>query len=74
MFGRRGYVYIYVIYTHCLINVASGEIGCPEAVLIRGKLTKFLGIVKEVYGRAMFEYPLLLLKEKKLELLGWVQG
>ena len=35
MFGPPGYVYTYVMHTHCPINVVSGEIGCPEAVLIR---------------------------------------
>lgn len=35
MFGPPGYVYTYVMHTHCLINVVSGKIGHPEAVLIR---------------------------------------
>lgn len=35
MYGPPGYVYTYVMHTHCLINVVSGEIGHPEAVLIR---------------------------------------
>ncbi|NHN32188.1 DNA-3-methyladenine glycosylase [Paenibacillus agricola] len=35
MFGPPGYVYTYVMHTHCLINVVSGESGHPEAVLIR---------------------------------------
>ena len=95
MFGPSGYVYTYVMHTHCLINVVSGEIGHPEAVLIRalepcygidlmyqrrgkgkkeleltngpGKLTKSLGIVKEDYGRAIFEYPLFLAEGKEIE-------
>lgn len=35
MFGPAGYTYTYVMHTHCLVNVVSGEIGNPEAILIR---------------------------------------
>ncbi len=35
MFGPAGYAYTYVMHTHCLINVVSGQAGQPEAVLIR---------------------------------------
>jgi DNA-3-methyladenine glycosylase len=35
MFGPAGITYTYVMHTHCLVNVVSGEIGRPEAVLIR---------------------------------------
>lgn len=35
MFGPPGYAYTYVMHTHCLVNVVSGEAGDPEAVLIR---------------------------------------
>lgn len=35
MFGPPGYVYTYVMHTHCLVNIVSGEPGRPEAVLIR---------------------------------------
>lgn len=35
MFGPSGYVYTYVMHTHCLVNVVSGGEGNPEAVLIR---------------------------------------
>ncbi|MFC3883917.1 DNA-3-methyladenine glycosylase [Bacillus songklensis] len=35
MFGEAGYVYTYVMHTHCLVNVVSGELEKPEAVLIR---------------------------------------
>lgn len=94
MFGPPGYAYIYVMHTHCLINVVGGEIGCPEAVLIRalepcygidlmyerrgkakkeqeltsgpGKLTKSLSIVKEDYGRALFEHPLFIAEGKEM--------
>ncbi|SDJ16655.1 DNA-3-methyladenine glycosylase [Salimicrobium halophilum] len=35
MFGEAGYAYTYVMHTHCLVNVVSGEAGEPEAILIR---------------------------------------
>ncbi|NOU72338.1 DNA-3-methyladenine glycosylase [Paenibacillus sp. LMG 31458] len=35
MFGPPGYVYTYVMHTHCLVNIVSGKPDHPEAVLIR---------------------------------------
>ena len=35
MFGKPGYVYTYQMHTHTLLNVVSGPVGTPEAVLIR---------------------------------------
>ncbi|MCD8501964.1 MAG: DNA-3-methyladenine glycosylase [Bacillaceae bacterium] len=35
MFGPPGFVYTYVMHTHCLVNVVSGHVQSPEAVLIR---------------------------------------
>ncbi|KPV60451.1 3-methyladenine DNA glycosylase [Paenibacillus sp. A3] len=35
MFGPPGYAYTYVMHTHCLVNVVSGPVDHPEAVLIR---------------------------------------
>nr|WP_245583161.1 DNA-3-methyladenine glycosylase [Paenibacillus daejeonensis] len=35
MFGPPGYAYTYVMHTHCLVNVVSGQEEHPEAVLIR---------------------------------------
>ncbi|WP_191559876.1 DNA-3-methyladenine glycosylase [Metabacillus idriensis] len=35
MFGKAGYTYTYVMHTHCLVNVVSGEVNSPEAILIR---------------------------------------
>ncbi|MRG86363.1 DNA-3-methyladenine glycosylase [Salinibacillus xinjiangensis] len=35
MFGKPGLVYTYSMHTHCLVNVVSGEVDRPEAVLIR---------------------------------------
>lgn len=35
MFGQPGHVYTYQMHTHTLLNVVSGPVGTPEAVLIR---------------------------------------
>ncbi|MGM7636698.1 DNA-3-methyladenine glycosylase [Bacillus sp. Hm123] len=35
MFQEAGHVYTYVMHTHCLLNVVSGEVDQPEVVLIR---------------------------------------
>lgn len=35
MYREQGYVYIYSMHTHCLVNVVSGEAENPEAILIR---------------------------------------
>ena len=35
MFGEAGIVYTYTMHTHTLVNVVSGPIGKPEAILIR---------------------------------------
>lgn len=35
MFGEAGYIYTYVMHTHCLVNVVSGPADVPEAILIR---------------------------------------
>ncbi|RDU35248.1 DNA-3-methyladenine glycosylase [Neobacillus piezotolerans] len=45
MFGESGLAYTYVMHTHCLVNVVSGGIGKPEAVLIRA--------VEPVYGEGL---------------------
>lgn len=43
MFGPAGFTYTFVMHTHCLVNVVSGEVNHPEAVLIRA-LEPFTGI------------------------------
>jgi DNA-3-methyladenine glycosylase len=86
MFDVPGKIYTYVMHTHCLLNVVSGQAEAPEAVLIRaveplagvelmekrrgkgrpvreltsgpGKLTKAMGITREVYGGVFYERPL----------------
>lgn len=35
MFGKAGLVYTYQMHTHTLMNVVSGPIGIPQAILIR---------------------------------------
>lgn len=35
MFGPPGYVYTYLMHTHCLVNVVAGHVGEPHAILIR---------------------------------------
>jgi DNA-3-methyladenine glycosylase len=35
MFAEAGLVYTYIMHTHCLVNVVSGGVDEPEAVLIR---------------------------------------
>ena len=60
MFGPPGHLYIYLCYgIHWMLNMVTGPINYPAAVLIRGvgphggpgKLTKELGINKELHGR-----------------------
>jgi DNA-3-methyladenine glycosylase len=35
MFWEPGFVYTYSMHTHCLVNVVSGQVDEPEAILIR---------------------------------------
>lgn len=35
MFGKAGLVYTYQMHTHTLMNVVSGPVGIPQAILIR---------------------------------------
>ncbi|KEF36886.1 DNA-3-methyladenine glycosylase [Schinkia azotoformans MEV2011] len=35
MFHQAGLAYTYQMHTHCLVNVVSGKIDAPEAILIR---------------------------------------
>lgn len=35
MYHQAGLVYTYQMHTHCLLNIVSGEIDQPEAILIR---------------------------------------
>lgn len=57
LYAEAGTIYVYLCYgIHWLLNIVTGELGQPEAVLIRacveapgpGKLTKALGITGEM--------------------------
>jgi DNA-3-methyladenine glycosylase len=59
MYGKGGYAYIYLIYgMHWMLNVVTGSISNPQAVLIRGlkncygpgRVTRLLEIDKSYYG------------------------
>ena len=59
MFGRPGTFYVYLVYgLHWMLNVVTGPIGYPAAVLIRsvetatgpGRLSKALGITGALNG------------------------
>ena len=43
MFGEAGFVYTYTMHTHTLVNIVSGLLGKPEAILIRA-LEPFSGL------------------------------
>jgi DNA-3-methyladenine glycosylase len=60
MFGPPGTFYLYLVYgLHWMLNVVTGPIGYPAAVLIRslegmtgpGRLTNSLGITGELNGQ-----------------------
>lgn len=61
MYGPAGYWYVYLVYgMHHMLNLVIGNEGYPSAVLIRsagdakgpGRLTKRLGIGRELHGKA----------------------
>ncbi|PFG03989.1 DNA-3-methyladenine glycosylase [Bacillus sp. es.034] len=47
MFHEAGRIYTYVMHTHCLVNVVSGEREKPEAILIRA--------VEPLHGQELME-------------------
>ena len=59
MYERGGLIYVYLVYgMYWMLNIVTGKINQPQAVLIRGiegyngpgKLTKFLQTDKSFYG------------------------
>lgn len=59
MFGEAGYWYVYLCYgVHWMLNIVTGDVGYPAAVLIRGvesvegpgRLTKYFEIDKKLNG------------------------
>jgi DNA-3-methyladenine glycosylase len=60
MFGEPGRLYIYLVYgLHWMLNVVTGPVGYPAAVLIRGlqgingpaRLTKVMGVTDSLNGK-----------------------
>lgn len=50
MFHEPGLIYTYQMHTHTLINIVSGDIGAPEAILIRA-IEPIEGIDKMIQNR-----------------------
>jgi DNA-3-methyladenine glycosylase len=64
MYGAPGHFYVYFCYgIHWLLNIVTGPLNYPSAVLIRGleglngpaRLTKALKIDKSFYGKPALE-------------------
>ncbi|WP_453991676.1 DNA-3-methyladenine glycosylase [Bacillus nitroreducens] len=56
MYGKPGLVYTYQMHTHCLVNVVSGELEKPEAVLIRAiEPEKGIELMMERRGQMPFK-------------------
>ena len=64
MYGEAGTIYVYLCYgMHWLLNIVTGEVDEPQAVLIRacktaegpGKLTKVLSVTGEYNRRSVGE-------------------
>ena len=66
LYADAGTIYVYLCYgIHWLLNIVTGDIDDPQAVLIRacveapgpGKLTKMLGITGEYNRQSILETP-----------------
>ena len=65
LYGRAGVIYVYLCYgIHWLMNIITGEEGCPEGVLLRAgegklsgpaKLTKAIGVDKHFNGFSIYD-------------------
>lgn len=54
MFGKPGLVYTYQMHTHTLINVVSGPVDTPRAILIRAvEPVEGIDLMAELRGRHM---------------------
>lgn len=62
MFGEAGLVYTYQMHTHTLINVVSGPVGTPHAVLIRA--------VEPIEGLELMQQN----RGAKLKMKDWTNG
>lgn len=74
MFGEAGKFYVYFTYgMHWMLNIVTGPIGYPAAVLIRGtrevngpaRLTKFLKIDKNFNGKSATQKTGLWFEDRK---------
>lgn len=73
LYMKAGTVYVYLCYgMHWLLNVITGEENDPQGVLIRacegsadgpGKLTKALGINKEVNRLCVYDNPIIWIED-----------
>lgn len=72
MYQPGGVAYVYLCYgIHSLLNIVSGPLDCPQAVLLRGvqglpgpgRLTKALSITRDLNGENLITSPRLWLEE-----------
>lgn len=67
LYREAGTIYVYLCYgMHWLLNIVTGEVDQPQAVLIRAcsdgkngpaKLTKFLGVTGDINGESIVKNP-----------------
>lgn len=73
MYGPPGHAYVYFTYgVHWLLNVVTSKTDDPQAVLIRGldtvsgpaRLTKFLGVNKQLNGEDLVNSKILWIEDR----------